>query len=96
MLERGGLGAAGTKNLPPPGTKPIAFSLAGSSWSLSWLEEGRFAVMRMRRAKARAVVWTTMRRMAGSFGSDAILTKYGMSGRAKVAGEEALVGVAVP
>lgn len=52
--------------------------------------------MRMRRAKARAVVWTTMRRMAGNFGSDAILTKYGMSGRAKVAGEEALVGVAAP
>lgn len=52
--------------------------------------------MRMRRAKARAVVWTTMRRMAGSFGSDAVLTKCGMSGRAKVAGEEALVGVAAP
>ena len=29
-------------------------------------------------------------------GSDATLTKYGTSGRAKVAGEEALVGVAAP
>lgn len=36
----------------------------------------------------------TMRRMAGNFGSNAVLRKYGSSGRAKAAGEEAVVGVA--
>ena len=40
-LARRGLGAAGKNSLSPPGTKPIAFSLAGSSWSLHLAGRGK-------------------------------------------------------
>ena len=40
-LARRGLGAAGKNSLSPPGTKPVALSLAGSSWSLQLVGRGK-------------------------------------------------------